>query len=72
MDMTGQPQLWTPAVEAFALSAYWEYPYGWQLTTRFRRGGQRWADTPSGFYSELHTPELYDVCSAELLGALGL
>lgn len=69
--MTGQPRLWTPALEAMNLAAHFDHPHGWTVQIRGRRQGDTWSDSPSEFYGDLTTPELHDVIcavSAQLLG----
>lgn len=70
--MTGQPQLWTPSVEAVHLQAFYDHPYGWAVQLNARREAQTWADGPTEAYSELTVWEAYDVCSASLYGLLDL
>lgn len=70
MDMTGQPQLWTPSIEAIQSQAHYVYPEGWTVRYHHRREAQVWADVPAEHYAELSASEAYDVLAACHYGAL--
>lgn len=72
MDMTGQPRLWTPAVEAAAMQVFYEGYHGWSMHLSYRRSGDGWGAQPAVFHGGLTTNELLDVCCAELACMLGL
>lgn len=59
--------LFDPALAAFALTAYYQYPYGWRLrvTTR-QEGAADWR--LEGVYENLSTAEALDVATASLAG----
>lgn len=70
--MEGQQRLYRLAVEAIALTAWWEPGRGWQVALRLRRGDESWSDSERADYSVLSSPELVDVIGAELARVLGL
>lgn len=72
MDMTGQPQLWTPAVEAATMQVLYEYHRGWSMHLAVRRCHESWGQRPATFYGGLTTVELLDVITAEWAVQLGL
>lgn len=72
MDMTDQPRLWTPAVDAVVFNMSYRWPDGWTVHMAFRRNGDRWGHEPTTMYTELCALELVDVVDAELLALLGL
>ncbi len=72
MDMTGQSQLWTPAIEAVHVQMLYDGHHGWSVSVQGRRSGQTWAQARPAWYGGLSHDESIDVLSAEIAFLLGL
>lgn len=66
-----QAQLWTPAVEAVAVTAHVEQGRFWYLTVDTRRSGMGWGDEPRSVYGDLSTDEMMDALLGDLYYRLG-
>jgi len=67
-----QLPLWTPALEACAITMTYEWPYGWSLVIAERRSGAQFGDSDPDRYSGLTSDEMLDVVTVALSEALGL